>query len=161
MARSRCRTRPRHLSVVPDTTPARTSDDITLTVDRASDLEINTISRNSDTTVQLSGELDFSNASLLGSVVDTQVRLGCREMRLDLSLLAFCDCTGLRAVVHAHNLLRSLSGGLVITGVGPSLEKLLTLTHLDEALNVERSEEPATRPVLTMVGSAERAPGPR
>src|SRR5690348_4146249 len=93
MASSRCRTRPRHLSVVPDATPARTSTiDITLTVDRARDLEISTISRNSDTTVQLSGELDFSNAGLLGSVVDSQVRLGCREMRLDLSLLTFCDC---------------------------------------------------------------------
>jgi len=162
MARSDCRTRPRHLWAVPDAAPAQLPEaDITVTVDRTRDLEISTISRNCETTVQLSGELDFSNAGLLRSVVDTQVRHGYREMRLDLSLLTFCDCTGLRAVVHAHNVLRSLSGRLVISGVGPSVDKLLTLTRLDEALDLERSEQPTARPALTMVGSEARVAGPR
>jgi anti-anti-sigma factor len=152
----------RHLSVArddtADTEAAPVSDfEITVTIDPAQDLEIKTFSREFETTAQVSGQLDFANAHLLRSVVDAQVTIGCRHMRLDLASLTFCDCTGLGVIVHAHNALISRSGRLLITGVSRSVEKLLTLTHVDEALDVQACVDAPALPALTMVGSGRNA----
>jgi anti-sigma B factor antagonist len=163
MTQSHRRTPQRHLAVVHDNAgplpvPACVGDvEITVTVDPTQDLEIKTFSRKVETTVQVSGQLDFADAHLLRSVVDTQVTLGCRRMRLDLAPLTFCDCTGLGVIVHAHNAMISRSGRLLITGVSPRVQKLLTLTHLDEALDVQPGANVPARPTLTMVGSGRRS----
>lgn len=85
-------------------------------------------------TVQLHGEVDLANAELVTAVLDNQLALGHRYLRLDLSGVSFLDCTGLSALVHAHNQFLAARGTLVLAGVGARIARILSLTHLDEAL---------------------------
>ena len=87
-------------------------------------------------TVQLEGEVDSASAGLVGVALREQLEQGHRFLRLDLSRLTFLDCAGLRVLVIAHNEFLYAGGTLVLTGVGPRVARLLSITGLDEALFV-------------------------
>lgn len=87
-------------------------------------------------TVRLRGEVDLVTGSLVTVALREQLALGRRFVRLDLSRLTFLDCVGLRVLVEAHNEFLYASGTLVLTGVGNRVARILSLTHLDEALFV-------------------------
>lgn len=82
----------------------------------------------------IDGALDLATAEVVTAVIDDQLSIGRRFLRLDLSRLAFCDCAGLRAIVSAHEETRRSSGALELTGVQPRLRWLLAVTRLDEEL---------------------------
>jgi anti-anti-sigma factor len=95
-------------------------------------------------TVKLSGELDLCSVDLLEAVLHNHIAAGRRRIRLDMSDLTFIDCTGLRAVVDAHNALLLEHGRLDLIRVGQPTARLLRITELDTALHVEtRSTTPA------------------
>jgi anti-anti-sigma factor len=87
-------------------------------------------------TVQAQGELDLVTAGLLAATLNDELEQGRRYVRLDLSRLDFVDGAGLRTLVRAHNRFLAARGTLVLTGLGPTLTRLLALTHLDGALFV-------------------------
>jgi anti-anti-sigma factor len=87
-------------------------------------------------TVQLQGDLDYATAGLVADALHEQLIAGHRFVRLDLSRLTFLDCAGLHVLVLAHNQFLSANGTLVLTGIGRRVARLLSITHLDEALFV-------------------------
>lgn len=98
-------------------------------------------------TLQVEGELDIASADLLSASVDVELDEGRRFVRLDLSRLSFMDCTGLRAVVHAHNRCLAAGGTLALTDVRPPVTRLLHITGLDEALFI--ADSPSISPPHT------------
>ena len=100
------------------------------------------LSRGDRATLKLSGELDLCSVDLLEAVLQNHITTGRRHIRLDMSGLTFIDCAGLRAVVDAHNALLLERGRLDLIRVGSPTARLLRITELDTALNIE-----TTRPV--------------
>jgi anti-anti-sigma factor len=115
----------------------RPNDDVTVVADETGTLELRTVVADAVcATLLVRGEMDLANADLLTAVLDNQVGLGRRFIRLELSRLSFLDCAGLRAIVHAHNRCLAVRGTLILTGVTPRMALLLRITHLEEALLV-------------------------
>jgi anti-anti-sigma factor len=85
-------------------------------------------------TVTARGEIDLASASVLTGVLMDQFARGHRFVRLDMSAVTFLDCTGLRAIVDAHNAFLDGCGALELSGVGLRVSLLMCLTNLDEAL---------------------------
>ena len=98
-------------------------------------------SSHSTTVVRLAGELDLGNAEQLSTLLRREARRA-RRIVLDVSALGFCDCAGLRAILSGRDRAQADGGDLVLSGVTPALARLLTVTHLDDPLTVETSEEP-------------------
>jgi anti-anti-sigma factor len=90
--------------------------------------------------LQLRGELDLATVDLLARALGRHLAAGRRFVRLDLSRLAFLDCAGLRCLVQAHDRFLAGRGSLSLTGVGPRINRLLRLTHLDQALLIAPAE---------------------
>jgi anti-sigma B factor antagonist len=88
-------------------------------------------------TMHLRGEMDVDTARLFCAVLDNQLALGRHFVRVDLSGLGLCDCAGLQAIIDGHNRCLAARGALTLTGVTPRIARLLSLTHLDEALIVD------------------------
>jgi anti-sigma B factor antagonist len=102
-------------------------------------LEVTTLRAESGcTTLLLRGELDLNSGELLTAVLCNQLAMGNHSLHLDLSGVTFLDCGGLRTLVDGHNRFLAVGGSLVLTDVPPRTARLLHLTHLDEALRVER-----------------------
>lgn len=99
-------------------------------------------------TVQLLGELDLSSVELAAEVLDNQLKLGYRSIRLDLSRLTLTDCTGLGLLVRAHNQCLTAHGALVLTGVTAAVARLLAITGLNKSLFIvdDLPEPPRARP---------------
>jgi anti-sigma B factor antagonist len=117
--------------------PVPSDSELAVHVDETCGLDVTTLAMDATrVTLQLQGEMDLSNADLLIAVLGNQVGLGRRFVRLDVSRLAFLDCSGLRAIVEAHNRCLGARGTLVLTGVTPRIARLLAITGLDEALLV-------------------------
>jgi anti-anti-sigma factor len=87
-------------------------------------------------TLQVEGELDLATAGLLAATLDDELRQGHRFVRLDLSRLSFMDCAGLRVLTRAHTYFLAARGTVVLTGLRPPITRLLTITGLDMALFV-------------------------
>lgn len=107
-------------------------------------------------TIELQGEMDLATTDLVIAVLDHALALGRRYVCLDLSRLTFMDCAALRLVVDAHNRFLGAGGALVLTGVGPRVARLLSITHLDEALFVTDTparSRPARRHLKSVTSS--------
>lgn len=83
------------------------------------------------TSLRVSGELDLAT---LADALTAQLRAGHRFVRLDLSGLTFCDCSGLRVFVHAHHAFLDVRGTLILTAARRAITGLLAITALDDVL---------------------------
>ncbi|MFJ9847055.1 STAS domain-containing protein [Kitasatospora sp. NPDC101155] len=82
-------------------------------------------------TVRLAGEIDMSVAAELTNTLVRTARGFPAGVEVDLSEVAFCDCTGLAALIHACQRTRHSASGLVVrtdTAV-PRVARLLALTR--------------------------------
>jgi anti-sigma B factor antagonist len=108
---------------------------ITITTAPTGALQVTTVQTDAErTTLQIQGEIDLANAELLTGVLENQLAVQQRHVRLDMSRLTFLDCTGLRVIVDAHNKFLVAGGKLVLTGIGCRIARLLDITRLDETL---------------------------
>jgi anti-sigma B factor antagonist len=55
---------------------------------------------------------------------------------LDVQHLAFCDSSGLGALLRAHRTLREAGGACVVAGARGSVRRLLLLTHMERVLHL-------------------------
>jgi anti-anti-sigma factor len=88
-------------------------------------------------TLGLCGELDLCSVDLFSAVLGRQVTAGRKDIRVDLSGVAFMDCAGLTALVEGHHLLADHGGELTLTHVGTRARRLMRMTGLDVILNIE------------------------
>ena len=82
------------------------------------------------------GELDLSTTESVRCVVDQAVASGCSLVTLDLEDVTFIDCSGVRALVEAHQRLNDRACHLWLIGFSPQVSRMLRLTGADGLLGV-------------------------
>ncbi|MEE1927089.1 STAS domain-containing protein [Streptomyces sp. TRM 70351] len=80
--------------------------------------------------VTVSGDLDMDTAAAVRETLAGVVDSGGTRLIVDLSPLAFCDSSGLRALLTAHRKAAGAGGVLCLAAVPPQLERLLEITGL-------------------------------
>jgi anti-sigma B factor antagonist len=61
---------------------------------------------------------------------------GAKYMILDLSESRYCDSSGLSAVLIGNRLCKAADGAFVLTGLTEMVEKLITISQLNNVLNI-------------------------
>lgn len=80
------------------------------------------------------GELDLAAADQLAAALAEQRTSGRCFAQLDLSAVTFLDCACLGVLVEAHQRFLAAHGTLILTGIRPRIERLLSLTSLQQTL---------------------------
>ncbi len=84
--------------------------------------------------LRLRGELDLATRASLAAVLAELLDGGCRDVRIEMTGLTFCDTAGLSALDAAYRAFLAAGGTLALTGVAGPARRLLELTGLDRTL---------------------------
>ena len=87
--------------------------------------------------LMLVGELDVFSAPFLRTLLDEALASRPSEVVIDMAMVTFCDANGLGLLVSTNNQLRAAGGKLSLRACPPFLRKLVTITGLNDALQVE------------------------
>jgi anti-sigma B factor antagonist len=90
--------------------------------------------------LRLLGELDLSNKVLFQDVIGGILKQRPQMLVLDLSGLAFMDCSGLSVLVSAHRQLAGDQRSLFVTGVQPIVRRLIAHVGLHVRLHLSTPE---------------------
>ncbi|MEN3533727.1 STAS domain-containing protein [Microbispora sp. ZYX-F-249] len=99
--------------------------------------------------VALDGALDYTNAERLRQDVEAALGEERRELVLDLTLLNFCDSTGIRILLSVRKLLQERNGTVTLAGLNPRLARIFRTTGLINAFAVA----PGLAEAVDMVGA--------
>ncbi len=81
----------------------------------------------------VSGELDTSNAALLGAEVTALAEAGSEKIVFDLSRLRFMDSAGIAVLLAAA----SQAGEVVVSRPSPAVQRILEVTGLGSVISME------------------------
>lgn len=81
-------------------------------------------------------KLDSGVSPELKSEFTLMNKEGVKNIILDLSKVLYCDSSGLSAILVANRLCKNSSGHLILTGIQPSVLKLITISQLDTVLQL-------------------------
>ena len=112
--------------------------------------------------VALGGEMDMSNAAVLGHALDG--RRGRRDLIIDLSQLTFVDSTGIHELVKLSRTLDAEGGILVVAAPTVPVARVFEIVQLRDVLVVAESLEDALAHISSRPGlsaSASRQGPPR
>lgn len=70
---------------------------------------------------------------------------GINNFILDLSNVRYCDSSGLSALLVGNRLAKENKGKLIIFGLNPAVEKIISISQLDTILNIAANEENALK----------------
>lgn len=101
-----------------------------------SPLEITTEEGEGHTRVALVGELDIASAPEFEEAMEKVEAGAPAVLLLDLRKVEFIDSTGLRAVIAADERARSGGRRLVIVRGTPAVERVFSVTQLDQRLEI-------------------------
>jgi anti-sigma B factor antagonist len=101
-----------------------------------STLEVTTEHHGGQTRLVLEGELDIASAERLERELAAVEADSPGTLVLDLRSVVFIDSTGLRAVIAAAERARSNGRRLVIVSAPGAVERVLTITQLDQRLEI-------------------------
>ena len=87
--------------------------------------------------LRLAGEMDIATADHLVDMIRPLPGPDLRRVRLDLAELVFIDASGLTALQQANMIVAGRGGRLTLHGVRPLLRRLLEVTDLSSAFDVE------------------------
>ena len=59
---------------------------------------------------------------------------GLRNIILDLSSVKYCDSSGLSSLLVGNRLCKGSEGSFILTGLQPAVEKLITISQLQDVL---------------------------
>ncbi|MGP4104691.1 STAS domain-containing protein [Nonomuraea sp. KM90] len=107
------------------------------------------------------GELDYASAGFLHQQVkDAWAKTRPAGLVVDLSGLTFCDSMGVGVLVLLLRQSREQHSNLVLSAIPPRLERVLTITGLRTAFQVEASVEEAIQVIQPAPApAAEQPPG--
>lgn len=94
-------------------------------------LKLNETKLNSLVSPQLKSELILINTE------------GKRNIILDLSSVKYSDSSGLSSLLVGHRLCKNSEGSFVLTGISENLERLITISQLENVLNITPTVEEA------------------
>lgn len=89
--------------------------------------------------VRLAGELDLSTTPELNAAVDKVLDEGHRHILVDLGDLAFCDSSGLAALVRGDDLATERGGWLRLTGATGRVDRVLRISGLADLLRYDET----------------------
>ncbi|WP_227939739.1 STAS domain-containing protein [Alkalihalobacillus deserti] len=93
-----------------------------------------------DTTVLfLSGEIDAYTAPKLREELTPLTELG-RNIKVDLTDVHYIDSTGLGIFIGALKATHIHKGDLILTGMTERIQRLFTITGLNEVITIEEGE---------------------
>jgi anti-sigma B factor antagonist len=92
----------------------------------------------------LTGEIDLSVADELGARISELLRRGSATVVLDLAQLTFIDSSGCRLLVMASREAAEAKRRLVVRNLGGSPRRVLEMTGITDALEVE--DDPSEAP---------------
>lgn len=84
--------------------------------------------------LELEGELDMASSGLLEEALASADLESSRAVVLDLRGVRFLDSTGLKTIFRARNLAREGGQQFAVTRGSAQVQRLLSLTRLDEHL---------------------------
>lgn len=84
----------------------------------------------------LSEKLDTNIASYIKSELVLIAGNGEKNMVIDLQETKYCDSSGLSAILVANRLCKNAKGTLVLSGLQPAVERLISISQLDSVLNI-------------------------
>lgn len=95
---------------------------------------LNIMHRDADTgpVLHVAGELDYDQAAALRRQVEQLVLTPGQCLTLDLSGLAFCDSTGITALLAARQHAQTAGADVVLAAVPPDLLRVLSIVGLDQ-----------------------------
>jgi len=73
---------------------------------------------------------------------------GVRNLILDLSQVRYADSSGLSALLIGHRLCNNNKGLLILIGLQEHVEKMISISRLDEVLNILPSQEEAVEAIF-------------
>jgi anti-sigma B factor antagonist len=91
--------------------------------------------------LSLRGELDLASAPLLQGEIEGSEVAAAEIVVLDLQALEFIDSTGLRVLLTAHERSRERGQEFAITPGSQQVQRLLSITRVDEHLRVIASPD--------------------
>jgi anti-anti-sigma factor len=83
-----------------------------------------------------SGELDMMTAPTLDHALHEADQSDRPTVALDLSLVSFCDCAGMRVLINHHHALAEAGRLLWIDGPSRSVLRVAAMTGLDHTLHL-------------------------
>jgi anti-anti-sigma factor len=89
-------------------------------------------------TVRVAGDLDALSSDKLRRVALGALSDGASSLVLDCSELAFIDSTGLTVLIEASESAGTQSGAITIRNPPPLMLRLLQITGLDEAFDIQQ-----------------------
>jgi len=85
--------------------------------------------------------------SLIAPIVKSEFILinteGIRNVIMDLTEVKFCDSSGLSSLLVAHRLCKTSGGTFAVTGLQPTVEKLIKISQLESVLTLVMTVEEA------------------
>jgi anti-anti-sigma factor len=66
-----------------------------------------------------------------------------KNIIMDLSNVKYCDSSGLSAILVANRLCKNADGIFILTGLQPTVERLISISQLDSVLNIADTLEEA------------------
>ena len=87
--------------------------------------------------VAVIGEVDIATAPLLWERLEGEILTRPSRLVLDLSRMGFIDSTGLTVIIRAHKRLGCCDGTLVLRSPTRPVARVLTVSGLDQVLDVE------------------------
>lgn len=107
-------------------------------------LEIDVARSHGDTAVvAVAGEIDLHTADTLRARLVALHAAGSRRLVVDFAGVAFCDATGLGALVAAHNEISADGGRIALARVRPAQRRLLRITGLHRLFTLHNDPDEA------------------
>ncbi len=88
--------------------------------------------------VTLHGELDLDAAADVDHAVEQCLNAGRRVLLLDLADVAFCDSSGVNALIRAHQRATGAGGAVHLVAPQPPVARVLALIGVDQVLTVHQ-----------------------
>lgn len=93
--------------------------------------------------VRMRGELDFATAPSMAAQFDQAVAAGCREFRIDLADVSFCDASTVRLLLGLERQVSAIGGSLNIVEPARCVRRVFELVGLGGMLDGAGATEPA------------------
>ncbi|WJV48974.1 STAS domain-containing protein [Streptomyces flavofungini] len=87
------------------------------------------------TVLELTGEIDIAALLQLMPHVDAATETPEQFVVIDLTLVTFLDCSGLRLLCHAHRRVTTRQGNLELVCPHPLIRRVLHITRLDSVFD--------------------------
>lgn len=104
------------------------------------DLDISVRHEPEETVVALAGEIDIHTVSRLVTTVEESLEHGSSRLLLDMGKVTFCDSQGLGTLVVLSRTATRARSSLVLTNVGPFLDRLLEVTGLRHSFTIRTAQ---------------------